>query len=89
MWESIDDPAKQYNLGDLIYTLLRFRVSSCEFVDHSFWPREEDDPRNHTNQHEQNTEGKSSFDPLSYARAYLMPRLRRLCTLTIKARALE
>jgi hypothetical protein len=29
-----------------------FRVSSCDFVDRSFWPVIKDDPRSHTNQHE-------------------------------------
>jgi hypothetical protein len=31
------------------FRLAAFRVGSCEFVDHSFWPRKEDDPRNHKN----------------------------------------
>jgi hypothetical protein len=38
-----------------------FRASSCDFVDRSFWWSEEDDPRNHTNSHEQNTNGIRVF----------------------------
>jgi hypothetical protein len=42
-------------LDVLSYALLRFVLVRVIFVDRSFWPRKEDDPRNHTNQHENKT----------------------------------
>jgi hypothetical protein len=39
----------------------------CDFVDRTFFVKEQRDPRNHTNLHEQETDANPSFDTVSSA----------------------